>query len=300
MIVNPASGARIGGRRWDRLRALLRTSLGEFEYAFTQAPGDATRLSRSALREGFEMVVAVGGDGTLNEVLNGFFDGAVPVAPHAVLGIVALGTGCDFGRILAQQNVESACARLAGRGTRSIDVGLARFTGHDGMPATRIFINVASFGVSGLVARLVSSRLKAISGQLSFTLATVRALAVYRDANVTLQFDDLPPRTLALTNAAFGNGRYFGAGMQVTPAAQLDDGQLDVTLWSGFGLRAFIQKRRSLYDGSHVRERGAEVLKTRRASASSLQPVRVELDGESVGMLPLQVQVLPGVLKLKV
>ena len=88
--------------------------------------------------------------------------------------------------------------------------------------------------------------------------------------------------------------------MQVAPAAQLDDGHFDVTLWSGFGLLAFIQKRRSLYDGSHVQERGAEVLKTRRASATSLAPVWVELDGEGVGLLPLQVEVLPGVLNLKV
>ncbi len=300
VIVNPASGARTSGRRWDRLARLLQSSLGDFQYAFTQAPGDATSLARTALRQGFGKVVAVGGDGTLNEVVNGFFDGAVPLAPQAVLGIVALGTGGDFGRTLAQRDVASACATLAGEASRRIDVGLARFIGHDGRPATRIFINVASFGVSGLVARRVSSRLKAISGQLSFTLATLLALAVYRDAGVTLQFDDLSPRTLALTNAAFGNGRFFGAGMQVAPAAELDDGLLDVTLWSGFGLLAFIQKRRSLYDGSHVRERGAQVLKIRRAIASSEAPLLVELDGESVGRLPLQVEVLPGVLRLKI
>jgi diacylglycerol kinase (ATP) len=300
VIVNPAAGSRIAGRRWDRLAKGLRSSLGDFEHAFTQAPGGATRRARTALHEGFEMLVAVGGDGTLNEVVCGFFEGAVPIAPTAVLGVVALGTGGDFGRTLGQRNVESACARLAGRDTRSIDVGLARFTGHDGTPATRIFINVASFGVSGLVARLVNSRLKSVSGQLAFTLATLRALARYRDQSVTLQFDDLPPRTMALTNGAFGNGRFFGAGMQVAPTAQLDDGLLDVTLWSGFGLRAFIQKRRSLYDGSHVRERGAEVLKIRRAIASSEAPLLVELDGESVGRLPLQVEVLPGALRLKV
>jgi diacylglycerol kinase (ATP) len=300
VIVNPASGASTTGRRWDRLAKLLRSSLGDFEHAVTQAPGDATRLSRAALRDGVEMVVSVGGDGTLNEVVGGFFEGAVPVAPEAVLGVVSLGTGSDFGRMLAQQDVESACARLAGRNTRTIDVGLARFTGHDGTPTARIFINVASFGVSGLVARLVSSRLKALSGQMAFTLATLRALALYRDQTVTFEFDDAAPRTLALTNGAFGNGRFFGAGMQVTPAAQLDDGEFDVTLWSGFGLMAFIQKRRSLYDGSHVREPRAQVLKVRRARASSQSTVLLELDGESVGTLPVQVEVLPGVLRLKV
>ena len=246
------------------------------------------------------MVVCVGGDGTLNEVVGGFFDGAMPIAPHAVLGVVAVGTGCDFGRTIDQAGLESACARLRGRRTRSIDVGLARFTGHDGAPTSRMFINLASFGCSGLVAHLVSPRLKALSGQLAFTLATLRALANYRDQTVTLEFDRLPPRTLAITNCAFGNGRFFGAGMRVAPAAQLDDGELDVTIWSGFRLMDFIRKRHTLYDGSHVREPGTQVLRVRRAVATSESTVLLELDGESAGRLPAQLELLDRALRLKV
>jgi diacylglycerol kinase (ATP) len=300
VIVNPASAAGATGRRWDRIAKLLYSSLGNFEHAATQKPGEATALSRSALREGFEMVVSVGGDGTLNEVVGGFFEGSAPVAPAAVLGVVALGTGGDFGRTLGQADLESACARLGGRKTRSVDVGLARFTGHDGAPTTRIFINVASFGCGGLVAHLVSPRLKAMSGQLAFTLATLRALAIYRDQTVTLEFDGLPPRSLAITNCAFANGQFFGAGMQVAPAAQLDDGELDVTIWSGFRLIDFIRKRHTLYDGSHVREPGTQVLRTRRAIATSESTVLLEVDGESAGRLPAQLEVLTGALRLKV
>jgi diacylglycerol kinase (ATP) len=300
VIVNPTSAAGAAGRQWDRIAKLLRSSLGEFEHAATCKPGDAGALSRSALRRGFEMVVCVGGDGTLNEVVGGFFEGSAAIAPEAALGVVALGTGSDFGRTIEQKDLESACARLAGRKTRSIDVGLARFTGHDGAPTTRIFINVASFGCGGLVARRVSPRLKAMSGRLAFTLATLRTLAVYRDQLVTLEFDRKPPRSLAITNCAFGNGRFFGAGMQVAPAAELDDGELDVTIWSGFGWTDFIRKRHTLYDGSHVREPGAEVLRTRRAIATSAQTVWLEIDGESVGRLPAQLEVLAGALRLKV
>ena len=300
MVVNPAAAAGAAGRRWDRIAKLLRSSLGDFEHVVTQAPGDATQLSLAALRDGVEMVVAVGGDGTLNEVVGGFFHGAAPVAPEAVLGVVPLGTGCDFGRTIGPANLESACARLAGRKTRSIDVGLARFSAHGGAPTMRIFINVLSFGVGGLVASFVSPRLKAVSGQLAFTLATLRALAVYRDRTVVLEFDDTPPLSLAITNCAIGNGRFFGAGMQVAPAAQLDDGELDVTIWSGFGLLDFIRKRHTLYDGSHVREAGAKVLRARRAIATSDSKVLLELDGESVGTLPLELEVLPGALRLKV
>jgi diacylglycerol kinase (ATP) len=299
VIVNPASAAGSTGRRWNRIARLLRSTLGDFEHVVTQAPREATTLARAALREGFEMIVSVGGDGTLNEVVGGFFDGSAPVAPEAVLGVVALGTGRDFGRTIGA-DLESACARLGGRKTHPIDVGLARFTGHDGAPTTRIFINVASFGCSGLVARLVSPRLKAVSGRLAFTVATLRALAVYRDQTVTLGFDDRPPRSLAITNCAFGNGRYFGAGMQVAPAAQLDDGEFDVTIWSGFRLMDFIRKRPTLYDGSHVREPGTQVLRTRRAIATSESTVLLELDGESAGRLPAQIEVLTGAVRLKV
>jgi diacylglycerol kinase (ATP) len=300
VIVNPASAAGATGRRWDRIAKLLRSSLGEFEHVFTRAPSEATTLSRAALRDGFEMVVSVGGDGTLNEVGGGFFDGSVPFAPQAVLGVVALGTGCDFARSIEHADLQAACARLRGRTTRSIDVGLARFTGHDDAPTMRTFINVVSFGCGGLVARLVCPRLKAVSGQLAFTLATMRALAVYRDQTVTLKFDDLPPRSLAITNCAVGNGRYFGAGMQVAPAAQLDDGELDVTIWSGFGLIDFIRLRHALYDGSHVQEPGTQVLRVRRTIATSESTVLLELDGESVGRLPMQLEVLPGAVRLKV
>jgi YegS/Rv2252/BmrU family lipid kinase len=300
VIVNPASAAGATGRRWNRIAKLLGSSLGDFEHVVTRAPGEATTLTRAALRAGFEMIVSVGGDGTLNEVVRGFFHGSMPVNTEAVLGVVAVGTGSDFGRTLDQVDLESACTRLGGRATRTIDVGLARFTGHDGAPTMRIFINVASFGVSGLVARLLSPRLKAVSGRLAFTVATLRALAIYRDQTVTLEFDHMPGRSLAITNCALANGRFFGAGMQVAPTAQLDDAELDVTIWSGFGVIDFVLKRRTLYDGSHLRERGAQALRIRRMAATSESTILLEIDGESAGRLPVQIEVLPAALRLKV
>ena len=302
VIVNPAAAAGSAGRSWELIARALRSVLGDFQHAVTQARGDATLLTRSALRDGFEMVVAVGGDGTLNEVAGGFFEAGsgVQIAPQAVLGVVAVGTGCDFARSIGQTTLEAACACLAGRATRNIDVGLANYTDHNGCAASRIFINVASFGVSGVVARLVSPRLKAVSGQLAFTLATLRALAVHRDHSVKFEFDGLPARSMAITNCAIGNGRYFGAGMQVAPGAQLDDGEFDATIWSGFGVMDFIRLRGAIRDGSHVNEPGTKVLRTRRAIATCESTVLVEIDGESVGRLPARFEVLPAAIRLKV
>jgi YegS/Rv2252/BmrU family lipid kinase len=300
VIVNPTSAAGATGRHWQRIAHLLRQSLGDFEHALTTSANEATTLTQAALGAGFEMIVAVGGDGTVNEIVQGFFQDRIPIAPDAVLGVIAVGTGSDFGRTIGQTDLESACARLAGRNTRRIDAGLVRFTGHDGTAMTRVFINVASFGVSGLVVHYVNPRLKKLSGRVAFTLATLRALATYRDQTVSLQFDDAPPFSGKITNCAFGNGRFFGAGMQVAPAAELDDGALDVTVWSGFTLLDFIRKLPKLYDGSHVRERGSKTMRVRRASASSGARMLVEIDGESAGVLPLTVEVLPAALLLKV
>lgn len=299
VIVNPTSGAGANGRRWDHTARSLSRALGHYEHAFTAGPLHATTLARQALRDGFEMIVAIGGDGTLNEVLCGFFAAGVPVAPQAVLGVVALGTGSDFARTLGGPGLEQACAQLGGRSSRLIDVGLANFSDHAGTPVERPFLNVASFGCSGRVARTVSAGLKRVSGPLAFSVATLWTLVSYRDQRVSISLDGAPAQEFLITNCAFCNGRYFGAGMQVAPAALIDDGRFDVTLWSGFGLLDFVRKRRSLYDGAHVRDPGTRIFRARHATASSPAEVLLELDGESVGHLPVQLKILPQALRLR-
>jgi YegS/Rv2252/BmrU family lipid kinase len=300
VIVNPTSGAGASGRRWQRTARALNEALGAFEHDFTREPLHATRLARQALDGGCEMVVAVGGDGTLNEVVCGFFDAGRPVAPQALLGVVALGTGSDFARTLGQPGLEEACARLGGRDSRLIDVGHARFTSHAGAPTQRCFVNVASFGCSGRVTRLVSPRLKRVSGSLAFTLATVRALATFHDQRVSMSLDGGPALEYSITNCAFCNARFFGGGMQVGPQASIDDGRFDVTLWSGFGLLDFVRKRRSLYSGAHVDDPGTRLLHASHATAESAAEVLFELDGESVGRLPVELRILPRALRLKI
>jgi YegS/Rv2252/BmrU family lipid kinase len=300
VVVNPAAAGGSTGRRWDSIARTLRRQVGPFEHAFTEGPRDATVHARKALIDGFGLIVVVGGDGTVNEAACGFFDGQQPVAPGAALGIVPLGTGCDLARtVTSGRTLEEACARILAAPARSIDVGHVRFAGHDGRPAERVFLNEASFGCGGAVVHALKNGLKRFGGKLAFALTTARVLLRYRDQSVTVAVDGGPPRRLSVTNFAVCNGRYFGGGMQVAPMADPQDGLLDATIWSDFGVWEFVRLRRSLYDGTHVRHPGTTVFRLQRIEARSEEPVLLDVDGEAAGRLPIRIEVLPRALLFK-
>ena len=176
-------------------------------------------------------MVAVGGDGTINEVVNGFFDGETLVAPKAVLGILPMGTGGDFIKTTGTSRVLVEAAQALAKGTpRAIDVGRLRYVTHEGAPGLRHFVNIASFGISGLVDRYVNQSSKLLDGKASFYLATLRASLRYRNARCRITFDDGPVTEQAVYTAAIANGRFFGGGMKIAPEAELDDGRFDVVL----------------------------------------------------------------------
>ncbi len=128
----------------------------------------------------------------------------------------------------------------------------------------------------------------------------MKTLARYKDKAVSVGFDDGAPQHLSVTNVAVCNAQYFGGGMWVSPQARVDDGELDVTVWSGFSLKDFILKQRMLYDGTHLQEERTAVAKVKSLSANSDEQVFLEIDGEYVGQLPARFQILPRSLKVKI
>jgi YegS/Rv2252/BmrU family lipid kinase len=241
----------------------------------------------------------VGGDGTLNEVVNGFFEGGL-VPPDACLALVPRGTGGDFRRTFGLNgSLRESCARLKAE-VRPLDVGRVRFTRPDGSSGERSFVNVASFGVSGQVDRAVNSGTKVLGGKVSFFLASVRTLLRWRDQAVRIRVDGGPVEALAITTLAVANGQYFGGGMRVAPEADPSDGQFDVTIWSGYHLKDFALKSASVYDGRHVRWAGTRTLRCRVLEASSDEEVLLDVDGEQPGRLPASFELLPGALRLQV
>jgi len=302
LIVNPRSAAGRTGRHFDRIARAVRAALGDFECAFTQSRGDGVRLAREAVAAGGQLVVAVGGDGTASEVVDGLTH-AHPRDPDALFGFIPRGTGGDLRRTLGlPQDLDEAALALASRREIVCDLGRIEFVGADGSRQVRHFVNVAGFGVSGVVSGHVNHGLKFGSGKLSFMLASAKALVRWSDQAVRWRADDGPWVEQKVTSLSVCNGRFFGGGMQVAPDARIDDGLFDVVVWSGFGLGDFITKKRMLYDGTHVRLPNTQVVRARSVEAEPVgdAPVLLDVDGEQPGRLPARIGILPGALRVRV
>jgi YegS/Rv2252/BmrU family lipid kinase len=303
LIVNPASGNGRGRRRFEALAPALRDVLGDFDVEFTRARGDAVELARAALGRA-RLVVAVGGDGTASEVVDGLLDGGRPPGPDVEFGYVPLGTGGDLRRSLGgSAAVDGAAAALARGVVRTCDVGRVEYRDHAGRACSRHFVNVADLGVGGLVVEAMGSRaLKPFGPRMSYLLASASALLRYRDRPVRWRVDGGPWREEAVTSLNVCNGRYFGAGMLVAPDARMDDGLFDVVVWKGLGIVDLALRKRVLYDGSHVSLPNTTVLRAREVEVEPVGGARVllDVDGEQPGTIPARFTILPGALRVRV
>ena len=306
LVVNPRSANGVTARHFDTIAQAVRGAIGDVEPAFTERAMHAADLARAALRNGHDLVIAVGGDGTVNEVVNGFFEPPRPgepprpVQPGAAMALLPRGTGGDLRRSLGLNGDLLHCAACLKRPAAPADVGRVDYTTDAGARASRFFINVGEVGVGAKVVEIANRSSKLLGGKMSFKIASLRALAGWHDLRIRVFFDDEPPQDLSVTTLAIANGKYFGGGMMVAPEALLDDGVFHVTIWSGYGLSDFVLKGASMYDGSHVNLEGTRTrtARTVRVEALGTAPVGVEVDGERLGRLPATFSLLPGALQL--
>jgi lipid kinase, YegS/Rv2252/BmrU family len=299
IVVNPHSADRATGKHWPAMRTVIRQALGEFEEALTIGPEDATNLVRDALRSGVRRIIAVGGDGTNNEVVNGFFDGKRPIAPEAQLGFIPRGTGGDLRKTLKIDKSLDACLRVLSSGqVQEVDVGATRFVGHDGAERQRLFINITSFGLGGLVDATVNASSKMLGGKISFLLGTFRALMAYDNKTIRLKVDDTFNDQIVINNVAVANGQYFGGGMWVAPEAKPDDGLFDVVILGDLSRGEIIRKTNCIYKGIHLRMPKVSFFRGKHVEATCDQEVLIDMDGEQPGRLPITLDVLPRALRI--
>jgi len=303
VLVNPASANGRTGRRWAELSQALRAVVGDFDVAHTERPRQATRLAREALSAGARHVVSVGGDGTHNEVVNGFFNADGAINRDAVLSIVPTGTGGDLRRTLGLPKDPLAAIGHVGGASMRVDAGRLRCVGHDGAEVTRCFINIASFGMSGLVDKFVNESSKALGGRVSFVLGVARASIRYKNQPISLAPDGGEALSRTVNNIAVANGRYFGGGMKIAPGAQMGDGRFDVVVVGDLGALDMARGLPKIYSGNHIGSPGIEVFRAalvRAEPGEAGREILIDMDGEQPGRLPATFELLPGALRVGV
>jgi YegS/Rv2252/BmrU family lipid kinase len=302
LVLNPASANGSTGNLAEGLVGDLARLGLEARLLRTEAPGHATVLTREALRAGEELVVAVGGDGTVNEVVNGFADEqGQPLGAPATLGVVERGTGGDFIRTHGiPKKVDRALRVLAEGRPRRIDIGRLTCQAADGSgELTRLFANHASCGLTGDVATRANRSSKKLGGTVAFLWSTVTAFAAWKNVRFHIELDG-EARDMVANNVICMNGRQLGGGIKMAPKAEPDDGLFDVVIIGDVGKAALARNVHRMYLGTLEKDPRVELTRVARVSVTPEQPLPVEVDGELPGVTPVRFEVLPGMLELLV
>jgi diacylglycerol kinase (ATP) len=296
VIVNPASGNGKTGLRWGGIEERLCLEGAQFEVAFTQEPGHATHLASQAVQAGARTIVSAGGDGTLNEVLNGLAVGG-QFDPELRLGIIPSGTGTDFVRGLGlTRDPLEAGLRLLTAKARRVDVGHIRCRlGKD--ESTHFFINAAGLGFDGEVCDRVNRSSKALGGTTPYLAQLLFSLFAYRNKHVRWALDG-EERSEVLNSIIVANCRYFGGGMHVSPHSQVDDGLFHIITLGDLGKLEFLAAVPSVYNGSHLSHPKVKEYVGREIKVEATERMFVQAEGELVGEAPATFSLLPGALHL--
>ena len=267
----------------------------------TESRGQATHLASEAIKSGYEMVVAVGGDGTVNEVLNGFFDKGVALSQHVTLGIVPLGSGCDFARSLGiPKKIDEAITTLESSRVRRIDVGRVEFLNFRREREIRLFANIADVGAGGLVTQRASRAPRILGRRPNYVWGILSAVLSYKAKPVSVSIDGGEPMRLAVRNLIVANGKYFGRGFLPAPHARIDDGLFDIVNIRDFSTIQSVWHLPKLRKGTHLGLEKVSCFRGKKVEANADEEVLLEIDGELVGTVPATFQIIPEAVSIKV
>ena len=293
-VVNPAAGHRRGHARWEEVRELAAGLWPGLEVAVTKHPGHGRELARAAVLAGTELVVAVGGDGTLGEVVDGYL--AVPETARrsAMVATFPAGSGCDFARHMGvpREPEAWAAAMAAGKRTR-LDAALATFRTRAGAPRARHFLNVAALGLAGDVAAGVEKRGKPLGGTLTYLLEGLRAIAGARPKRMRLVVDGREEAPAEYQLVAAANTSTVGGGMKVAPGADARDGLLDVLTVGALSRMELLRLMPAIYRGGHLGAPGVVLRRARRLEIHCDETLPLNIDGDLDGEAPAVFEIQP-------
>jgi len=304
-VVNPRSGGGKTGATWASIQSAIETRLGKVDVVFTERPMHAADLAKEGAEKGHPLVVAVGGDGTFNEVVNGLM---AANNPETRIGMVAQGTGGDFRKTLGfEHRLDVYLDALASGRERKLDVGHLTYADKSGARKSRHFVNILSCGMGGLVDQHVANASRALGGTAAYFISSLRGLIESKLGHVkcTVTCDGkVSEQLIHSLMIAICNGQYFGSGMHVAPMARPDDGYFELIALGATSKLTFALTSSSIYSGAHMK-RGDTVHMRGQSFRLELQNqdardvYLLDLDGEPVGMLPIEIQLLPGAVTLR-
>lgn len=294
LIVNPAAGHGRGEQCFRRLEPRLRREFPGLEVRFSERPGHAVELGRTAAQEGIPRVLCLGGDGTVYEVINGLFAGGPPASPLEV-GPIPAGTGNSFLRDFGVTRPEQALENILAGRRRQVD--LVEFEYRDGDRTERRFsLNIIGVGLIADILKLTNERLKGF-GALGYSIAVLVRLARGMDNRIDIEADG---RAWSVRDSALviSNSKYTGGGMMIAPPADVSDGRADLVVFRGVNRREIVSIFSRVFSGAHMRHPKVEATAAAALSVTGTPPLRIMADGELLGETPLRARVLPGALTI--
>jgi YegS/Rv2252/BmrU family lipid kinase len=298
IIVNPNAGNGKGKKDWEKISILLNKKALSFDVKFTERKGHAIHFTIEGIAAGYRKIITVGGDGTLNEVVNGVFLSGVCPTTEISLALIPVGTGNDWGRMFGiPLNYERDIDIIVENKQLLHDVGLISY--YDGPEKKeRYFINIAGLGFESVVVKRTNQQKDlGHSGKLIYFYNLLLSLISYKNTRAEIIIDNEKIRANVFS-LNVGNGRYCGGGMRQTPRAVPDDGLLDVTIINGMGKFEIIRNLKILYDGTILRHPKIEGYKCKNIKVSSDSVMYAEADGESLGQTPAEFNIIPAGIKI--
>ncbi len=292
-IVNPAAAGGKTGKRWPDYKNIFFEEGFELDIVKTNYPGEATKIARKALTKGYKNIMAVGGDGTVNEVINGFFRGEKLINPQVRLIIFSRGSGSDYIKSLGLSGRIEDVIRIIKDGSRDyLDLGLIDYISHTGKKESRYFINVADAGIGGETVYNLREKPKKLGGFTSYLFAAVKTILHYKNKDIRVTVDNRQITNRKLNTVLVANGKYFAGGMKIAPEANIRDGKFDIVILGDLKKGETLFNLYKAYRGKHLAHPKVNILSGKEVILESEERVLLEIDGESVGKLPAKFTLL--------
>ncbi len=298
-IINPKAGGYSTYREWPSINKYLIDKGILFDHVYTENVGHAMDLARQAADTDYRYIIAVGGDGTVNEVVNGILCSTNP--NNTILGIVSTGTTCSFARSLSiPQDPVGFCNLLANKNSLSIDVGLVEYTS-EGQRLRRFFVNEADVGFGATVVE-ASKKFTNYFGRsinyLPHVVGGFTSLVSYKNKRIVVHVEDKTESIYDCAMLVVANRTHFGGGMRIAPEAKPNDGLLDMVIFGDMSKSELLKVWPMTYKGRHVSHEKVRMLKVRKVDVQCKDTILVEADGELLGEGPVSFSVVPSALNI--